>query len=124
MNTTLGVNDRVNKTLGICIKLKILFQSINLITQILSVLANGVGSVVETLDEPSFHMRWVFGFEVEVAACMSGLPVDLGGHCLPILDNQYIQKGNAPSDSISIVNWMEGLRLLRWLRKVCNRSGS
>jgi hypothetical protein len=41
----------------------------------------------------------------------------------PSPDDHNVQKRNALSDSISIVNWMEGLKLLKWLRMFCNRSG-
>jgi hypothetical protein len=60
--------------------------------------------------------------EDEISACVDGLPVNFRGQC-PFPDDENIQKRTALSDSISIVNWMEGLKLLRWLRKFCNCSG-
>jgi hypothetical protein len=58
--------------------------------------------------------------EVEISASVGVFSINLSGQCRPFPDDQNIQKGIALSDSISIVNWMEGLKLLRWLRKFCN----
>jgi hypothetical protein len=61
-------------------------------------------------------------FEAEISASVGEFPVDFGGQSHLFPDDQNIQKGNC-TDSISIVNWMEGLKLLRWLKKFCNHSG-
>jgi hypothetical protein len=61
-------------------------------------------------------------FEVEISANVGGLYVNCSGQCHPFPDDLNIQKGITLSDSVYIVNWMEGLKLLRWLRKLCNYS--
>jgi hypothetical protein len=58
-------------------------------------------------------MQQMVGFEVEILVSVGGFPVYFGGQCLLFPDDQNIQKGIALSESISIVNWMEGLKLLR-----------
>jgi hypothetical protein len=50
MTTTLGIDDRVNETLGITIELKITLQVAYFIEQILSFLAYGGSSIVKTLN--------------------------------------------------------------------------
>jgi hypothetical protein len=47
---TLGINDRVNETLGITVELKITFQVAYFIEQILSFFTYGGSSVVKTLN--------------------------------------------------------------------------
>jgi hypothetical protein len=44
-------------------------------------------------------------------------------NAIPFLMIRTSRKGTALSDSIPIVNWMEKLRLLRRLKKLCNLSG-
>jgi hypothetical protein len=48
MTATLGINNRVNETLGITVELKIKFQAINLIKQILFLVYHG-RFIVKTL---------------------------------------------------------------------------
>jgi hypothetical protein len=50
MTATLGIDDRVNETLGITIELKIMLQFAYFIEQILSFLAYGGSSIVKTLN--------------------------------------------------------------------------
>jgi hypothetical protein len=50
MTAALGVNDRVNETLGITTEAKIMPQATNFMKQILSFLAYGWSSVVKTLN--------------------------------------------------------------------------
>jgi hypothetical protein len=50
MTATLGIDDRVNETLGITVELKIPLQVSYFIEQILSFLAYGGSSVVKTLN--------------------------------------------------------------------------
>jgi hypothetical protein len=52
-----GVNNRVNGTVGITIKLIIAPDAANFITQILTTLAYSESSFVNTLNLTSFHMR-------------------------------------------------------------------
>jgi hypothetical protein len=47
---TLGINDRVNETLGITVELKITSQVINFINQILSFFSYGVSYIVKNLN--------------------------------------------------------------------------
>jgi hypothetical protein len=42
---------------------------------------------------------------------------------IPFLMTGTSRKGIALPDSIFIVNWVGGLKLVRWLRKFCNWSG-
>jgi hypothetical protein len=70
---TLGINSRVNETSGITAELKITSRITNLIKEILSFLANDGSSVVKTLNQTSFHMRWMVRFEVEVSAGEVGI---------------------------------------------------
>jgi C1A family cysteine protease len=53
-------------------------------------------------------------FEVEISASVGGFSVNFGGQCHAFLDDHDFQKRN---HAVSIVNWREGLKLLRWLRK-------
>jgi hypothetical protein len=115
MIATLGNNDQVSETVGITIKLKITSQAANFIKQIFLSLAYSRSSIVKALNQTSLHMWQVVRFEVEILANVGGCRVDFCG--------QNIQKGITLSDLISIVNWMEGLTLLKWLRKFCNHSG-
>jgi hypothetical protein len=50
MTATLGIDNRVNETLGIAIDLKITSQAINLIKNISSFLAYNGSSIVKTLN--------------------------------------------------------------------------
>jgi hypothetical protein len=61
--------------------------------------------------------------EAEISASVGGFPVDFGGQCRLFLMTRIYRKGLALSGSISIVKWIENLKILRWLRKSCNRSG-
>jgi hypothetical protein len=103
--------------LGITLELKIMSQVANFINQILSLLAYGGSSIVETLNQTSFHVRQMVKSEVEISASVGGFPVDFGGQCHLLPVDQNIRKGITLSDSISIMNCMEGLKLLRLLRK-------
>jgi hypothetical protein len=62
-------------------------------------------------------MQWMLRIEVEILASMGGFFINFGG-----LMTITSRKGIALSDSLSLVNWMEDLKLLRWLRKFCNYS--
>jgi hypothetical protein len=65
---TLGINDRVNETLGITVELKITSQVADFINQILSYFAYGGSSIAKTLNETSFNMLRMVRAEVEVSA--------------------------------------------------------
>jgi hypothetical protein len=58
---------------------------------------------------------------VEISGGVGGVSVYSGGQCNVFPDDWNIKEMNL-SDSISIMNWMENLKLLKWLRKVCSRS--
>jgi Pyruvate/2-oxoacid:ferredoxin oxidoreductase delta subunit len=73
--------------------------------------------------QTSFHMWQMVRVEVEISESVHGFPVDLCGQCRLFCDDQNIQKGNQLSRCISVVNCMEGLKLLGWLRKFCNHFG-
>jgi hypothetical protein len=75
---TLGINDRVNETLGITVELEITSQIADFFNQILSLVYGG-SSVVKTLDLTSLHMRRMFRVEVEVSSSVGGFPLDFGG---------------------------------------------
>jgi hypothetical protein len=92
MTATLGIDDRVNEALGVTIELEISSQAADFFNQILSFLAYGGSSVVKTVDQTSFHMRWMVGVEVEVAASVGWFPVDSSG-MLFFPDNQNIKEG-------------------------------
>jgi hypothetical protein len=94
MRTTviLGVNNRLNETLGITVGLNT-SQDTNFIKQILSFLAHSGRYTVKILNETSFHMWWMVRFEVEKSACVSGFPVNFGDRCHLFPDDQNIQKG-------------------------------
>jgi hypothetical protein len=57
----------------------------------------------------------------EISASVGGFSVDLSGQYRICLDGQNIQ--DTLPGFVSVLNWMEGLKLLRWLRKFCNRFG-
>jgi hypothetical protein len=115
-----GINDRVNEAFGITVELEITSQVADFISQILLFLACGGSSIVKTLDQTPFHMRWMVRVEVDVSASAGGFSVDFGD---PFLMTRTSRTAIALSDSISMVNWMDGLKLLRWLRKSCTHDG-
>jgi hypothetical protein len=123
MTATLGINNRVSETLGITIELKIMCHATNFTEKILSFLAYGGSSIVKTLNQTSFRIQQMVRFEVEIPVSVGAFAVHFGGQCHLFPDDQNTQKWIDLSDSISIVNWMEGLKLLRWLRKFFNHSG-
>jgi hypothetical protein len=61
--------------------------------------------------------------EVEISVSVRGFPVDFDGQCRLFLGDQKSRKGITLSDATSAVNWMEDLKLLRWLQKFCSHSG-
>jgi hypothetical protein len=75
-----GTKDRVNKTLGITVELKIMSQATNFIKQILF-LARGRNSTGKTLNQTSLHMQWMVRFVVEISASVGGFPLDFSGQC-------------------------------------------
>ena len=54
---TLGVDDLVNETLWITVELEITSQAAKFFNQVLSFLSYGGSSVMQTLNEISFHMK-------------------------------------------------------------------
>jgi hypothetical protein len=56
---TLGINDRVNETLGITVELEITSQAADFFIQILSFFAYGGSFIVKTLYQTYFQMRWM-----------------------------------------------------------------
>jgi hypothetical protein len=124
LTATFGINDRVNETLGISVELEITPQASDVIKEILSFLICGGSRIVKTLNQTSFYMRRMVRFQVEISASVGGFPVDFVGQCCLFPDDQSFKKAIALSASISIVKWMDGLELLRWLRNSRNRSGS
>jgi hypothetical protein len=63
-------------------------------------------------------MWWMVRFEAEISASVGGFSINFHDLCHPFPDDQNIQKRNHTAcDVISIVNWMEGLKLLRWPRE-------
>jgi hypothetical protein len=119
---SLGINDRVNGTLGITVELEITYQATDFFYQILS-LAQGGSSVVKTLNQTSFHMQRMVRFEFDISASVGGFPVDLVANVNSSLMTRISRKAIALPVSVSMVNWMDGLELLRWMRKSCNCSG-
>jgi hypothetical protein len=113
MAAALGINDQVNETLGITAELEITSQAADFFNQILPFLAYGGSSTEKTLNQTSFHMRQMVRVEVEISASVGGFPVGIGGQCHPFPDDQNIKKAIALSDSVFMVNWMEGLKLLK-----------
>jgi hypothetical protein len=91
---TLGINDRVNGTLGITVELEITSQAADFFNRILSFLARGGSSNVKTLNQTSLHMQPMVRVEVEVPASVGGFPVDFGGQCRLFPDDQNIKKDN------------------------------
>jgi hypothetical protein len=75
---TLGINDRISKTLMITVELEITSQAANFLNQILSFLAYGGSFIVQTLNQTSFHMRRMVRVDVEESASMGGFSVDFG----------------------------------------------
>jgi hypothetical protein len=51
--------------------------------------------------------------EIFILASAGRFSVDFDGQCHFFPDDQNMQEGITLSDFISIVNWMEGLKLLR-----------
>jgi hypothetical protein len=115
--TTLRPDNRVNKTLGITIELKIKCQVVYLNQQVLF-LACGGSSIMKAANNYSFEMWRVVRIEVKISASVGGVFLWIFVvRAVPFLVTRTSRKGNAPSDSISIVNWMDDLKLLRWVRK-------
>jgi hypothetical protein len=55
--------------------------------------------------------------EVEISADVGLFSVDFGGQCRLFLITGISREGIVLTDNVSVVNWMEGFKLLRWLRK-------
>jgi hypothetical protein len=91
---TFGINDRANETLGITVELEITSQAADFFNQILSFLAYGRSSIVKTPNQISFHMRRMVRVEVEISALVGRFPVDFGGQCRLLPDDQNIKLGN------------------------------
>jgi hypothetical protein len=72
---TIGSNNRVNEISEITLELKITSQATNFI-------------------KPSFHMRRMVTFDVEISASVCAFLVNFGGQCRPFPDDQAIQKKN------------------------------
>jgi hypothetical protein len=89
---TLGINDRVNETLMITIELEITSQDADFFNQIMSFLAYGGSSIMNAVNQASFHMRQMVRVQVEISASVGGFPVDFGGQCF-FPDDQNIKKG-------------------------------
>jgi hypothetical protein len=78
---------------------------------------------VKTPNQTSFHMRQTVRVEVvEISASVAGFPINFGGQCRLFLTTRTTRKSVALSESISMVKRIDGLKLLRWLRKSCRRS--
>jgi hypothetical protein len=54
--------------------------------------------------------------EIEISVNVGGLSVDFGVQCRLLPDDENVQAGIALSYSISMVNWMVCLKILRRLR--------
>jgi hypothetical protein len=107
---TLGIHDRVNEALGITAELEITSQVTDFFNQILSFLGYGGSSVVKTLDQTSFHMQRMVGVVVVVSASVGWFPVVFGGQCsVSSLMTRTSRKAITLSDSVSMVNWKDGL---------------
>jgi hypothetical protein len=79
MTAALGINDRVNETLGKAVQLDIMSEVVNFLAQNLSILAYGGSSVAKTQTRGSFHMGHMVRFEVGIPASVSGFSVDFCG---------------------------------------------
>jgi hypothetical protein len=86
MNATLGINERVNETLGITVELEVTSQTADFFNQILSLLTYG-GSFILKI---SFHLRRTVRVEAEISACVGGFSVDFGGQYHLFPDDQNI----------------------------------
>jgi hypothetical protein len=113
---------RVNETLGKTVELKIISHAADFFNQILSFLTCGGSCIVKTLNQPLFTCGGWLYLKLRCRS-MGEFPVDFGGQCRLFPDDQNIKKAIALSDSIAIVNWKEGLKLLRRLEEFCDRYG-
>jgi hypothetical protein len=111
-------DNRVNKALEITAELKVTSQVVYL-QQVLPVLAYSDSSLKKTMSNYPSDMWWVVRIEINISASVGGFPINLRGQSRPFFITRTSRKEIVPSDSISIVNWMDGLRLLRWVRKFC-----
>jgi hypothetical protein len=94
MTATPGIDDRVNKTLGTTVELKITLQVAYFIEQILF-LAYGGSSIVKTLKLNLFSHVVMVRSEVEISASVGGFSINLSSQCRPFPDDQNIpEKGS------------------------------
>jgi hypothetical protein len=70
-------------------------------------------SVVKILNQTYFHVGRMVRVKVQLSISVRGFFADCGGRCRLFPDEQTSRKTIALSDSISVVNWMDGLKLLR-----------
>jgi hypothetical protein len=63
-------------------------------------------------------MQRIVRFEVETSASVGGLSVDFGVQCHFFLLTRTSKKGITLSDSISIVNWTEGLKTVEVAKEI------
>jgi hypothetical protein len=124
MTVTLGINDRVNETLGINAELEITSQAPDFFNHILSFLAYDGSSHVKTLNQTSFPCDGWLELKLRYRPVWVGFLYILVASTVSFLMARPSRKAIALSDSVSMVKWMDGLKLLRWLRKTCNSSGT
>jgi hypothetical protein len=65
----------------------------------------------------------MISFVAEMLASMAAVSMNIVASAFPFLMNSTSRKEITLSESIFMVNWMEELRLLRWLKKCSKLSG-
>jgi hypothetical protein len=63
----------------------------NFVVAIYLILTYDLSSVDQTLNDSPFYVMWVVGFEVQIATCMSRIPVDSCGQFGTPLHDQDVQ---------------------------------
>jgi hypothetical protein len=99
--TTLGINDRVNETLGIDVKLEITSQAADFFNQIFSFSAYGGRSIVKTLIEPLFTCGGWLDLKLRYRPVCVDFLYTLMASVVSSLTTRTSRKEIALSDSIS-----------------------
>jgi hypothetical protein len=109
------------ESLWVFLKHQMMFCVLKFLAEILLILIRDLGSTDLTMNDSPFHVMWVVGLEVQIAACFRHIFVASLG---PRFMTKTSKNGRVPLASASIVNLPVGLRLLRWWKYCCNLAGS
>jgi hypothetical protein len=87
---------------------------LNFVFEILLILTYDLGSTDQAMNDTPFRVMWVVGLEVQITACMPDFRYTFVVSLGPLFMSKTSKNGRVLLALTSIVNFMVGLRLLRW----------